>query len=91
MTRLRKFEIVLNSRQIVYFPGQCVQGHLIVDLQEEMNMRGKNISLMNNFIKGKHREIMFLKEKSYVLQDTRSVIALNSTARAISFHSGRRP
>ncbi|XP_053405235.1 arrestin domain-containing protein 3-like [Mercenaria mercenaria] len=40
MTRLRKFEIVLSNRQVVYFPGQCVLGHLIVELDEEMEMRG---------------------------------------------------
>ncbi|XP_053405237.1 arrestin domain-containing protein 3-like isoform X2 [Mercenaria mercenaria] len=40
MTRLRKFEIVLSNRQVVYFPGQCVQGHLIVELDEAMEMRG---------------------------------------------------
>jgi hypothetical protein len=41
MTRLRKFEIALSNHQVVYFPGQCVQGHLIVELEEEMEMRGK--------------------------------------------------
>lgn len=40
MTRLRKFEIVLSNAEVVYFPGQCVQGHLVVELEEEMKMKG---------------------------------------------------
>ncbi|XP_053405768.1 arrestin domain-containing protein 17-like [Mercenaria mercenaria] len=40
MTKLRKFEITLNNPQVVYFPGQVIQGQVIVELSDDMKMRG---------------------------------------------------
>ena len=41
MPKLRKLEITLNNPQIVYFPGQVIQGQVIIELAEDMKMRGK--------------------------------------------------
>ncbi|XP_041369217.1 arrestin domain-containing protein 17-like [Gigantopelta aegis] len=40
MGKLTVFEIVLSNQQCVYYPGQMLQGHVIVELSEEMKMRG---------------------------------------------------
>ncbi|XP_045216585.2 arrestin domain-containing protein 17-like isoform X3 [Mercenaria mercenaria] len=44
MTKLRKLEITLNNPQVVYFPGQVIQGQVIIELSDDMNMRDIHIS-----------------------------------------------
>ena len=41
MTKLRKLDILLNNPQVVYFPGQVIQGQVIVELSAAMKMRGR--------------------------------------------------
>lgn len=41
MGKLNIFEITLNNPQGVYNPGQFLEGHVVVDLNKEMTMRGK--------------------------------------------------
>ncbi|XP_060553147.1 arrestin domain-containing protein 3-like isoform X2 [Ruditapes philippinarum] len=43
MPKLRKLEITLNSPQVVYYPGQVIQGQVIIELAEDMKMRGIHI------------------------------------------------
>ena len=40
MGKIRQFDIVLNSPQDVYFAGQLIQGQVILNLNEEMKMKG---------------------------------------------------
>ena len=40
MPKLQRFEIVLTNPQVVYWPGQFVEGQLHVDLSDDMKMRG---------------------------------------------------
>lgn len=40
MTKLKRLDIALSNPQIVYFPGQAIQGHVIVELSQDMKMRG---------------------------------------------------
>lgn len=47
MTKLQRLEIALVNPQVVYFPGQSIQGQVIVELTDRMKMRGRNV---NNFI-----------------------------------------
>lgn len=40
MPKLDRLEIILNNPQVVYFPGQAIQGQLLVELNADMKMRG---------------------------------------------------
>ncbi|XP_046549331.1 arrestin domain-containing protein 3-like [Haliotis rubra] len=40
MGKLKLFSISLNNPQAVYYPGQFLEGHVTVELNEEMKMRG---------------------------------------------------
>ena len=40
MGKLHKFQIVLDNERGVFYPGDIVAGHVIVDLKEEMKIRG---------------------------------------------------
>ena len=41
MGKLNKFQVLLNNPRGVFYPGEIVSGNVIVDLKEEMKMRGK--------------------------------------------------
>ncbi|XP_071102891.1 arrestin domain-containing protein 3-like [Haliotis cracherodii] len=45
MGKLNVFTITLNNPQGVYSPGQCLQGHLTLELNEDMKMRGIQLQL----------------------------------------------
>ncbi|XP_071103882.1 arrestin domain-containing protein 3-like [Haliotis cracherodii] len=40
MSKLIKFEVVFSPTQAIYYPGQTIQGHLTVELNDTMKMRG---------------------------------------------------
>ena len=40
MGKISQFHVVLNSPQAVYFAGQWIQGQVILNLNEEMKMKG---------------------------------------------------
>ena len=40
MGKLQRLEILLTSPQVVYWPGQIIEGQLHVELRDEMKMRG---------------------------------------------------
>lgn len=50
MGKLKAFYIELENPQGVYFEGQLLNGKLIVELDAEMKMRGKN--LFNSLVVG---------------------------------------
>lgn len=50
MGKLKAFYIELENPQGVYFAGQIINGKLIVELDAEMKMRGKN--LFNSLVVG---------------------------------------
>ena len=41
MGKLNKFQVLLNNPRGVFYPGEVVAGNVVVDLKEEMKMRGK--------------------------------------------------
>ena len=40
MGKLNQFQIILDKPGGVYHPGEVLSGHVIVDLKEELKMRG---------------------------------------------------
>ncbi|KAL4228239.1 hypothetical protein ACF0H5_013672 [Mactra antiquata] len=45
MTKLRRLELILTNPQMIYFPGQAIQGQVLVELNEDMKMRGVRAQL----------------------------------------------
>ena len=41
MGKLNKFQIVIDGHAQVYYPDQTVSGHVVVDVKEELKLRGK--------------------------------------------------
>jgi hypothetical protein len=41
MGKLKSLEVIYNSPMGVYYPGQQLQGTVIVELNEPVSMRGK--------------------------------------------------
>ena len=39
--KLKSFEIVLTDPEAVYFSGQIIQGHVILELEKDTKVRGK--------------------------------------------------
>ncbi|XP_046574462.1 arrestin domain-containing protein 3-like [Haliotis rubra] len=46
MGKPKVFTITLDNPQRVYSPGQCLQGHLTLELDEEMEMKGIQLQLI---------------------------------------------
>lgn len=40
MWNIRKFEIVLDNPHAIFYPGQCVKGQVIIEVAEDMKMKG---------------------------------------------------
>ena len=40
MGKLNQFQIVLDKPGGVYYPGEVMSGHVILELKEDMKMRG---------------------------------------------------
>ena len=40
MPKLQRLEVVLTNPQVVYWPGQFIEGQLHIDLSDDMKMRG---------------------------------------------------
>ena len=40
MPKIWRLKIVLTNPQIVYYPGQCIRGHVIVELNKDKKIRG---------------------------------------------------
>lgn len=49
MGKLNYFAINLQNPSAVYFAGQSLQGYVIVDLREEMKVKGKGLSEDNDW------------------------------------------
>ena len=49
MGKLNRFEILLSQPQGVFQAGQIVEGQVLMELNDEMKMRGKNILCHGNF------------------------------------------
>ena len=45
MGKLNQFQIVLDKPGGVYYPGEVMSGHVILELKEDMKMRGNVIFL----------------------------------------------
>ena len=50
MGKLNKFQIVIDGHNQVFYPGQTVSGHVIVEVKEELKLRGKHLKIFTVII-----------------------------------------